>query len=451
MTKNARITMVVLAALALTASNMMPCRAADNTPAATGANHDDRLPMGPYVATDIAPSLLVAAETEIPHPATLSAAIQEFNRKAAADPVGKDQPELTEDELLAFIQWMIKNPVPKMMSPAENATLEKIAMSRTLADDAYLEVLTGYENNGMTFTVWSVRLVIPNQHGTHAIPIREQFIRCRWLTPEEIKRRENGRSGTIEALPMLSPAPNVSDPTAASPTDQAADGAYTEIQEPLRAINNQIRLLSSQLNELQSELKFLTAQQHLSLRYRETAKRRESRPPKQQVLPQLNADMKQLREQIAECTAALAAARRLVTLAKPVDIVLKSARIRQAAEALSKVTSLKITVDAKVPNDISVKTEARGIPLGAVLEVIASAAHLTISPGAEGGLILMSPGKTSERVNETTQGPNTPWSKEWVMMDDGSLIRPVGRRWLNLYGAVRDQTPMPTVVPTIER
>ncbi|MHB1463371.1 MAG: hypothetical protein ACYC1M_18945 [Armatimonadota bacterium] len=449
MTKYARITMVVLAALALTASNMMPCRAADNAPAATGANHDNRLPMGPYVATDIAPSLLVAAETEIPLPATLSAAIQDFNRKAAADPVGKNQPELTEDELLAFIQWMIKNPVPKMLSSAENATLEKIAMSRTMADDTFLEVLTSYENNGMAFTVWSVRLVIPNQHGTHAIPIREQFIRCRWLTPEEIKRRENGRIGTIEAIPNI--APNVSAPAAASPTDQAADGAYTEIQGPLLAINNQIRLLSSQFNKLQSELKFLTAQQHLSLRYRETAKRRESLSPKHQVLPQLNVDMKQLREQISERTANLAAARRLIALAEPVDIVLKSARIRQVAEALSKVTSLKITVDANVPNDISVKTEAREIPLGAVLEVIASAAHLTISPGADGGLILMSPGKKSERTQQIYQGPNTPWSKEWVMMDDGSLIRPVGRRWLNLYGAMRVQPPMPTVVPTIER
>ncbi len=227
-----------------------------------------------------------------------------------------------------------------------------------------------------------------------------------------------------------------------------ANGPYAAIREPLLVIGNQIRLLSAQLKKLQSDLKFMTAQQNLSLKYRETAKRSESLSPKQQVLPQLKADMKQLREQITEHTVALAAAQRLVALAKPVDIVLKSARIRQAAEALSKVTSLKITVDAKVPNDISVKTEARGVPLGAVLEVIASAAHLSISPGKAGGLILMSTGKTSKQVNEINLGPNAPWSSEWPQQIDEAIYCPVGLRWLNLYGAVRDQTPMPTIVPT---
>lgn len=232
-------------------------------------------------------------------------------------------------------------------------------------------------------------------------------------------------------------------PCNAAANDNAVSGAKTEIQGSVLAVRSEIRSLTSQIRQLQDQLDVAQKQQEIA-----KARVNSGVASIDELLP-WDLKLKQLREQISERTSMLADARRLAALAEPVDIVLKSASIRQAVEALSRVTSLKITVDSRVSNNIRVKTQARGVPLGAILEVIANATQISIAPGKDGELLLRLPGKLmlNEKV-VSYQGPNQPWSDEWSTVDDGALYCPIGRRWLNLFGAVRYQIPMPVIVPT---
>lgn len=163
----------------------------------------------------------------------------------------------------------------------------------------------------------------------------------------------------------------------------------------------------------------------------------------------LEVEAKQVRERLSQRMQDLIEVRRLVALAQPVDIVLKSASIRQAAEVLSRVSGVKITVDASVPKNVSVRAQARSVALGAVIEVIADAAHLTISPANDGGLLLRRAGKLvidGKAINY--QGDNWPWSDEWISAARGGQYLPMGRRWLRLFENAQYLFSTPAAGPT---
>ena len=72
----------------------------------------------------------------------LDAAIRGFNEQHRDDPVGKDQPPLTEDEVIAAIHWSKRNEVN--VTDAEFAAFQEIADKRLLPKGVEFEVLTGF-------------------------------------------------------------------------------------------------------------------------------------------------------------------------------------------------------------------------------------------------------------------------------------------------------------------
>lgn len=170
--------------------------------------------------------------------------------------------------------------------------------------------------------------------------------------------------------------------------------------------------------------------------------------------PNFEAMAAQITEQMSQLQQELTAANRLRSLASPVDVTLKSSTIRQAAEALSRASKLSIAVDPKVPQDVKVNAEAQNVPLGAVLEVIANAAALIISPTADGGLLLRVPGTlVVDGATYITDGDTAPWSDDWGVSTGvtGSII---GRKWLGLfapynpYAFVGTSPSPPGIAPT---
>jgi len=214
----------------------------------------------------------------------------------------------------------------------------------------------------------------------------------------------------------------------------APQGSVLAARAQVRSLSTEVDMLKTRLDVAEDELRFAER------------KAEDGLMPASEVRP-LELEVLQLTTQLRDVMSALADARRLVSLAEPVDIVLKSSSVRQAAEALSRVSGVKITVDAKVPNDVSVTAQAKGVPLGAVIEVIADAAKLTIAPGDAGGLMLRSTGKlvlNGKAVNY--QGGNLPWSDDWAA-SPGGAYSPLGRRWLSLYGGPSYYPPRVSAPP----
>jgi uncharacterized protein (TIGR03067 family) len=120
---------------------------------------------------------------------SLAEAIRVFNARAADNPVGKKQPPLSQDEVIAAIRWSLLNPDKLPVSDKTLETLKKITDSRELPQGFQLEVLTGFEPNGRSeFTKWSVRLRIPAEpRGTTCVGIREVMINSRLIGEEERK------------------------------------------------------------------------------------------------------------------------------------------------------------------------------------------------------------------------------------------------------------------------
>src|SRR5262245_19496228 len=91
-------------------------------------------------------------------PISVAEAVRAFNEYTKFNPIGKKQPALTEDAVVAAIRWAM---IEKEKLPVSDTTfrqLGEIAEKRILPKDFDLEVLTGYEpNDKVTFDVWSVR------------------------------------------------------------------------------------------------------------------------------------------------------------------------------------------------------------------------------------------------------------------------------------------------------
>ncbi len=194
-----------------------------------------------------------------PHIA-LAAAVNILNKQAATDPIGKDQPPLTEEAVVAAIRWAMLDRKAVRVSDETFNTLGEIIATHTLPNGFELEYLTGYEpNDEITYDVWSVRLRIPAYpNGTTCITIVEKSLRSRLIGAEERsviekwrkKEQERGGIGSFERpkynrerkaaaerdrakAGTASPAPRlqfhlVADAADTAPTDTLADSTNKE-------------------------------------------------------------------------------------------------------------------------------------------------------------------------------------------------------------------------------
>jgi hypothetical protein len=121
----------------------------------------------------------------------LAEAVAAFNRAAAADPIGKEQPPLTEESVIAAIRWATLDRQKLEVSEATFAALDEITKTRALPKRFELEKQRGYEpNDRVTFDVWSVRLRIPGgpfPGGSTCINIEERMLSSRLIGEEERK------------------------------------------------------------------------------------------------------------------------------------------------------------------------------------------------------------------------------------------------------------------------
>lgn len=111
---------------------------------------------------------------------TLEEAIRIFNIEAHSNPVGKDQPPLTMDEVVGAIRWFNREEAP--VTEVEFAAFRQIADTQKLPPGTEFEVLTGFiPGDGFRYTRWSVRIRMPRTAkigGTFASSIRERTIRA---------------------------------------------------------------------------------------------------------------------------------------------------------------------------------------------------------------------------------------------------------------------------------
>lgn len=136
----------------------------------------------------------IVSSFAMPHAAepttvSLANAVKTFNDLACEDSIGKDQPPLTQDEIIAAIRWSLLHKDKLPVSDKNLRTLSSIADSHELPQGFELEVLRGYEpNDREEFIAWSVRLRIPaNPNGNTCILIRERMISSRLIGEEERK------------------------------------------------------------------------------------------------------------------------------------------------------------------------------------------------------------------------------------------------------------------------
>jgi hypothetical protein len=91
----------------------------------------------------------LVAQTQPGAAAPLAEAVDSFNLMAAKDPVGKEQPPLTEDEIVTAIQWWKSNREAMRVADGANfQTFVKIAETRQLPMGWGIEVLSGLLDDG---------------------------------------------------------------------------------------------------------------------------------------------------------------------------------------------------------------------------------------------------------------------------------------------------------------
>lgn len=110
---------------------------------------------------------------------TLDRAVREFNAKAKDNAVGKSQPPLTADEVVAAIRGWIRerDPVKDYMY----GEFQKIAQRGALPPQAELSFTTGWHGfNGFDFDVWWVDLTVSDgKGGGYTYRIRDQKLSSR--------------------------------------------------------------------------------------------------------------------------------------------------------------------------------------------------------------------------------------------------------------------------------
>jgi hypothetical protein len=119
---------------------------------------------------------------------SLADEVKKFNQSAAKDPIGKNEPALTEDEVVAAIRGCVKQKYPDM--PAETyAAMKRIADTGQLQKGSAIEHLNSWGViNGYNFDVWWVDLNIPSSDGKGGYTYR---IRDRKIKAYPVKAANN--------------------------------------------------------------------------------------------------------------------------------------------------------------------------------------------------------------------------------------------------------------------
>jgi len=141
---------------------------------------------------------------------SVAEAVKEFNQRAQQDPVGKTQPPLTEDELVAAIRGWIPDEHPGC-GPFL-ASFKKVAATGVLPVGIYLNFVPGWKGyNGYDYCVWWIDLFVPGtpeqqaqHHWGYNFRLRAQMISSRphQHTAEDEREQEFMR----EALKHLNDA-----------------------------------------------------------------------------------------------------------------------------------------------------------------------------------------------------------------------------------------------------
>jgi hypothetical protein len=132
----------------------------------------------------------------------LAEAISSFNAKATQDPIGKEQPPLTEDEVIAAIRWWESDRKESPVSDGEFRAFLNIAETRRLPAGWTFEVLTHFEpDDRLLIEAWSVRIVMPRINGgTYEFRVRERMVRSRLIGTDERKVIEKWQKSGIRSL-----------------------------------------------------------------------------------------------------------------------------------------------------------------------------------------------------------------------------------------------------------
>lgn len=142
-----------------------------------------------------------ASQVSEGNPQSLTKAVESFNGKASSNSIGKTQPPLTDDEVIAAIRGWI----PKHTPGVADVTYERfqeIAATGTLPDDAKLTFTTSWTGyRGFQFQVWWVDLSIkldPEKTGVrgYTFRIRNQKISSRKMTPAELAESKERHTKT---------------------------------------------------------------------------------------------------------------------------------------------------------------------------------------------------------------------------------------------------------------
>ncbi len=138
----------------------------------------------------------------------LSAAIRQFNEAHMNDPVGKDQPPLTEQEVVAAVRWWKYRRNEAPVRNGDFLGFQRIADERSLPRGFEFEALSSFEpGDGYSYVNWSVRIVVQRSSkpgGTFAFDIREQFISCRLIDDGTIAwgpPAQNGLRAGVQFIP----------------------------------------------------------------------------------------------------------------------------------------------------------------------------------------------------------------------------------------------------------
>lgn len=139
----------------------------------------------------------VAAQDE--STTSLGSAVEAFNELASEDAIGKHQPPLTEDEVIASIRGWIRDQAPPV-SDHVYAIYQKIAETRRLPEGATLDYITAWSGfGGYNFTVWWVDLdIMTDERPGYTYRIRDRKIRSRPVSQIEahVLKEERWQQGT---------------------------------------------------------------------------------------------------------------------------------------------------------------------------------------------------------------------------------------------------------------
>jgi hypothetical protein len=105
--------------------------------------------------SDILPYFAPKAEISI------SDAVQKFNERASLNPIGKMQPPLTKEEVIAAIRgWMVKE---HSGSEVFLKRLQTIARTGIIPKGCYLDFIPGWVSGGYDYKVWWVDLFVGSE------------------------------------------------------------------------------------------------------------------------------------------------------------------------------------------------------------------------------------------------------------------------------------------------